>query len=169
MFCTRCGNQAEKSGALFCPFCGGKFVVLQPSAPKPSNVENPVRGSGDSLKKREEVVFVPARCTASKEPFVIRFERRGINEWHAESAAAVDERRLRNPSFQDSQISGSLKIGAEYRCPHCRAGSIWVDSSCGDKISCWNGNQRSVVCPWCGTSAWLEKRKIAKLKGLADG
>lgn len=97
------------------------------------------------------VVIVVARCARSKKYFGIRFEERGRNKWFADWAFQMKETVARKEGYDRNTISGKLRFGEEYPgCPHCENKRL-VKCGCG-QVSCWDGKDGPVTCPWCGST-----------------
>jgi hypothetical protein len=160
MTCESCSNEVSAT-ANFCPFCG---VKLNPSERPQAQPEKSVASASG-----EENLLVTARCSQSKKPFLIRFERQGKSAWIARTATPLSEQRLRNPALQGTEIQGKIQISGEYPgCPHCGAGLLWLDKSCNSRVNCWNGADPNVSCPWCGSTGRIVKGAIGTLRGSAD-
>jgi hypothetical protein len=100
------------------------------------------------------VVVVLARCGQSREPFGIRFEEKGRGQWIADWAFDLEEGVAKREGYDRDAIKGTFGFAEDYPgCPTCRAGSCFK-CGCG-KVSCWDGVQRTVTCPWCGKTGTL--------------
>lgn len=112
------------------------------------------------------VVVVTARCKESQQTFGIRLEQRSEGHWIADWAFGLREAVARKEGYGPAGITGTFRFADAYPgCPHCRARSIFK-CSC-EKISCWNGEQRNVVCAWCGATIQLD-REIDALTVVGD-
>lgn len=110
------------------------------------------------------VAIVMSRCSGSKEGFGIRIERNSIKQWILTWAFAIKESIGKREGYGKSSISGPFVLAPTYSgCPHCQACSIFL-CGCG-KVACWNGERRSVTCPWCGLGGELS----GEIKSLDAG
>jgi hypothetical protein len=155
MVCGHCKNQITESRVRFCPFCGYELVSVQKSAPAASI------GAG-------EEALVPARCTTTKLPFIVRFHQTGPAAFIATSAFPVKEEHLRNPAFSGSQLRiKGYATGENYTgCPYCGSRGFWIDHSCGGRICCHDGHTVRAVCPWCGSMGNLTRVESVALRGM---
>ena len=166
MLCPRCGKNINDARARFCAYCGSP---MQP--PRAAIRPQSSHTGGDEARTAPavEMLLVPARCSQSRLPFLIRMKRSGPEEWLAIGTSAVAEERLRNPEFGGAQASGRLKISGDYPgCPHCQWRDFFLDQRCGGRISCCQPNADSTVCPWCGDYALMKKLGAASIKGLGE-
>jgi hypothetical protein len=95
-----------------------------------------------------EVSFVLARCSHGGQGFSIEFRRSGRGNWTATRAFEVSEQAAKRGGYEPAEISGTIEVSPAFSgCPHCRSVSFYL-CSCG-KVACWDGESRSVTCPWC--------------------
>jgi hypothetical protein len=162
--CKRCGATLV-SDARFCAKCG----TPTESSSGPSSFHR-VSAS------REAILIAGARCTATKKPFVIRFEQGVSGVWQARAAFAISERQLSNPAFSSDQVTSSASLSASYPgCPHCGsdprkefAGVSFVRCSCG-KLACSSGTIGvETLCPWCGRVGTLARHGPLPVVGMKD-
>lgn len=100
------------------------------------------------------IVIVTGRCSCSKGGFGIRLERGPDNRWLATWSFALKESLAKREGYDKAQISGSFSLEPSYPgCPHCQ-GHGFFKCGCG-KVACWNGESRTVTCPWCGQTGEL--------------
>jgi len=100
------------------------------------------------------VVIVMGRCGLSKQPFGIRVERRGANQWGATWAFAIKDAVAKKEGYASTRIEGQFVFDDSFPgCPHCGTGYFFV-CGCG-KLSCMKAGEREVTCPWCGQSGEL--------------
>jgi hypothetical protein len=101
------------------------------------------------MSELPHVVIVLARCRQSRHGFGIRFEQTQERRWEADWAFVLNEASARKEGYDRGEVTGDFAFTAAYPgCPHCRATGIFK-CGCG-KVACWDGEQRTVVCPWCG-------------------
>lgn len=104
--------------------------------------------------ERPNVVIVMARCSRGGQGFGIRFEEKGRGDWIADWAFGVQGAAAMREGYDQGDITGAFGFDVAYPgCPHCHALSIF-QCVCG-KIACWNGDHRTVTCPWCGATIEL--------------
>jgi hypothetical protein len=102
-----------------------------------------------------KVVIVLSRCSQSRRPFGIRFEERAVGQWLADWAFSLKDDAARREGYDRSTLAGTFGFEADFPgCPSCRAKSCFK-CGCG-KVGCWDGQQPTVICPWCGTTGRLE-------------
>ena len=96
------------------------------------------------------VVVVLARCRITRQLFGIRIEEKYPTQWLADWAFSIHEKQAKKEGYGNSQIRGSFGVDmAVYPgCPNCQAPGFFK-CSCG-KLGCWDGESRTVTCPWCG-------------------
>lgn len=112
-------------------------------------------GHSASRAGLRSIVIVCARCGHTANGFGIRFERSGEARWSATWAFPLKESSARREGYDRSEISGTIQLDPSYPgCPHCSQAAIVRCGSCG-KVSCWNGEERVVTCPWCKRQAEL--------------
>lgn len=105
---------------------------------------------------KPDVVIVMARCSHEKIGFGIRFEKKEQNAWFADWTFAIKESNARKERYDKNIISGSIILDPHYPgCPYCKSMNI---VSCGrcNKVSCYDGKQKTVVCPWCNNESKIE-------------
>jgi hypothetical protein len=165
LVCGRCGNGPVR-GAGFCTKCGAPIE----SSPAGTSARHAVRTS------REAILVAGARCTATRNPFAIRFEQGVSGIWQACAAFAISERQLSNPAFSSAQVASSASLSPNYPgCPHCGgdprkefAGVSFVRCSCG-KLACSAGIiGTEAVCPWCGRVGILARHGPLPVIGMKD-
>jgi hypothetical protein len=100
------------------------------------------------------VVIVIGRCNRSKQGFGIRFERASASQWTATWAFPIRDAVAKREGYASSQISGAFAFDSGYPgCPHCQTRGIFK-CACG-KVACWDGESKTVTCPWCGVRGEL--------------
>jgi hypothetical protein len=165
LVCERCGYGRVRD-ARFCTKCGASFE----SSPDGTSARHAVRTS------REAIFLAPVRCTATKQPFAIRFEQGDRGIWQACAAFPISERQLSNPTFSSDQVTSSATISSSYPgCPHCGAdprkelaGVSFVKCSCG-KLACSTGIiGAETVCPWCDRLGILARHGSLPVFGIKD-
>jgi hypothetical protein len=113
------------------------------------------------------IVIVTARCSRSKQCFGIRLERQAAGHWAATWSFALKESVAKREGYDKFQISGLFSLLADYPgCPHCQGRGFFLCGRCS-KVGCWNGEGRSVICPWCGQPGELAG-EISSLESGAD-
>lgn len=109
-------------------------------------------------RSRRRITIVLARCSKTREPFAIRFEPRGSDQWTATWTFAIRESSARREGYEGQEIAGSFDFDPAYPgCPHCHGRQIFR-CACAERgrVGCWNGKENSVTCPWCGRTSRLE-------------
>ena len=118
------------------------------------------------MSQPPKVVIVLARCSRNREPLGIRFEEQAAGRWLGNWAFAVKATTAKKEGYDRSEIRGGIELAPAYpRCPHCQAASIYK-CACG-QVACWDGESRTVTCPWCGATGEL-RGHIASLSGGSD-
>src|SRR5205823_6141249 len=70
-------------------------------------------------------------------------------------AFAMKEAAARREGYDQGEIHGTLGFDASYPgCPHCGAHGLLKCSHCG-KVGCWDGQEGTMTCPWCGATGRL--------------
>ena len=106
-------------------------------------------------KKIDTELIVTARCRASKRTFGIRFEKHASNHWVGTWAFPVLERNTGKAVQDRLGIAGTISLADSYRgCPHCESSQL-LKCECGG-VACWDGDTKSVICPWCETAGVVE-------------
>ena len=142
---------------------------MRPDTPDSSPARSATQNSGAPGARPAPALLIPARCSKSREPFLVRIVEKKSGLWTAVSAAAIAEARLRNPEFQSSQASGRLKIGEEYEgCAHCKQRGLFLHEECDSRLSCCAPGDNSVICGWCGASIPVKIADTAKVRGIGD-
>jgi TerY-like protein len=112
------------------------------------------------------IVVVMSRCSRSKQGYGIRFERKAANQWVATWSFAVKDSVAKREGYEKAEMSGSFTLGDGFPgCPHCSAHGFF-HCGCG-KLGCWNGESRTVTCPWCAQHGELGG-EITSLDGGTD-
>jgi hypothetical protein len=118
------------------------------------------------VRNLPNVVIVMARCSRSGQGFGIRFEEKARSQWIADWAFAIKEAVARKEGYDRGEITGTFGFATAYPgCPHCHAPSIF-QCSCG-KVACWDGERRTVTCPWCKVTVELDSQ-IERLSAGRD-
>ena len=113
-----------------------------------------------------DVVVVMARCSQTRQGFGIRFEEKAPGQWIADWAFAIKEAVARKEGYDCGEITGAFGFDPAYPgCPHCGAMNIF-GCNCG-KVACWDGERRTVTCPWCGGTGKLSDH-IQRLSAGGD-
>ena len=106
------------------------------------------------MNEMPQVVIVMARCSGSKQSFGIRFEEKARGQWAADWAFAVKETSASKEGYDRGKVTGNFWFDDGYPgCPYCRVRSIFR-CGCG-KVACWDGERRTVTCPWCNGAGEL--------------
>jgi hypothetical protein len=164
LVCKHCGSSRLRD-ARFCTKCG---------APTESSSE--ASSSQRVSVSREAILIAGARCTATRQPFAIRFEQGVSGIWQACFAFAISEHQLSNPGFSSDRVMSSASLSPSYPgCPHCVAdprkefaGVSFVRCSCG-KLSCSTGIIGAEnLCPWCDRVGFLAKYDDLRVTGIKD-
>lgn len=100
------------------------------------------------------VLVVPALCGGRKRLFGVRMEEQGTGYWAATWAFPLREDVAKREGYEARALEGSFGFESGYPgCPYCEAGSFYV-CGCGTVV-CWNGDDRVVTCPSCGSTGEL--------------
>ncbi len=164
LVCKHCGS-VRASNTKFCTKCG---VPIESSSNVASSSDN-VRAS------REAILVAAARCTATREPFAIRFEQGRGGIWQACSTFTISERQLSNPAFSSNEVTSSALSPNYPGCPNCGAdprkefaGVSFIKCSCG-KLACSAGViGAETLCPWCGRVGPLTRHGPLLVLGIKD-
>lgn len=114
------------------------------------------------------VVIVVGRCCRQRLLYGMRLERQGDRQWMATWAFPLQERTATREHYDQTRIEGSFAILPTYPgCPHCQSRSFFRCGSC-QRVSCWDGERRSVTCPWCSVSGELSSGAIQSLEAGTD-
>ncbi len=114
------------------------------------------------MDQRPNVVIVLARCGKEKKSFGLRFEETTPGTWTADWAFAIPEAQAQREGYDLGEIKGNFAFASTYPgCPHCGGQSV-LKCSCG-KVSCWDGQQKKIICPWCGAQGEI-KGKVDSLR-----
>lgn len=98
-------------------------------------------------------VVALSRCSHTKKLYGIRLEQQG-DKWVCTWAFPIQEKTARNEKYGEARITGTIINGDEYPgCPYCRAIGF-VRCFCG-KLTCWDGEQSTIECAWCGESGTI--------------
>jgi hypothetical protein len=112
------------------------------------------------------IVIVMARCSRSKQGFGIRLERREGDAWFATWAFAIKDAAAKREGYEKTRIDGRFWMDSAFPgCPYCSAHGF-CGCGCG-RLACWDGESRTVACPWCGRTAELTG-EITSLDGAGD-
>lgn len=113
-----------------------------------------------------EVVIVLARCSVDRQGFGMRYARLDSRVWSLTWAFAIKERVASREGYDRTTIRGEFVTSSEYPgCPHCGRGAFFR-CGCG-RVACWDGESRSVTCPWCGSTGELSG-VLSSLEGGGD-
>jgi len=106
--------------------------------------------SNDSSETQApEAKILLSKCCKHNKIFGIRVEKRE-NDWIRTWAFRISESSAAREGFDRTKITGSLQASSEFPgCPHCGAHGLFL-CACG-KISCFDGESKSVLCYWCDT------------------
>lgn len=102
------------------------------------------------MDDRPHVMIVLARCSRRAEgaAFGMRFEEKQRGYWEADWAFAIKETSAKREGYDRGKISGHFLFATAYPgCPHCGTKCIF-QCGCG-KVGCWDGESKTVTCPWC--------------------
>ncbi len=95
------------------------------------------------------IVIVMGRCSQSKRPFGIRFERHGSDHWGATWAFAIKDAVAKKEGYEKTRMEGRFSFDDCFPgCPHCATHHFFV-CACG-RLSCMKAERGQVTCPWCG-------------------
>lgn len=99
------------------------------------------------------VAILGARCSSNATGFGIRIERQSEREsaWNLTWAFALSDSLAQKEGYDHMRLQGEFQFGRSYPgCPHCKSISLFR-CSCS-RATCWNGESRTVRCPWCGVT-----------------
>src|SRR5712692_2548867 len=88
--CRGCGHTANQAEARFCSRCGSPLTADTNSKRRKTKGA----ATGGELARPEAVSMCRARCSRSKQPFIIKFEQRDRGTWFARSSWEVSEKRV---------------------------------------------------------------------------
>jgi hypothetical protein len=112
------------------------------------------------------VVIVLARCSRTRKPYCISFERTSAKEWTATWSFPIQEAAAARRNYASDRISGLITSGADFPgCPHCHNRGFFKEN-CG-KVGCWDGINDFITCPWCGAQGELRGR-ITDVDGTTE-
>ncbi|HEY9605898.1 MAG TPA: TerY-C metal binding domain-containing protein [Allocoleopsis sp.] len=101
-----------------------------------------------------KIVIVLTKCSFAKQSFGIRFEEKLSGQWVADWAFAIKESAAKREGYDRSKVAGTFGFDSAYPgCPFCKASGIFK-CGCG-KVACWDGEHRTVTCPWCGATSTI--------------
>jgi hypothetical protein len=169
-WCPGCGHLASSVGARFCSRCGRPLDTKLRSTPD-SKVDREAIAVEKS--KPEGLLICRARCSRSKQPFALKFERGARGIWFAKSSWIVAEKRIGSPIFSSGTIRGHFRKSDEYGgCPYCQ-NSLWRSCfKCNLGLGCLQYGSASYICPWCGASStpnWGKRSRSAiTIRGAKD-
>jgi hypothetical protein len=101
--CLGCGHTAIQAEAKFCSRCGGPLTAVANSKPKKPKG---AAATGRAHTIPEAVSMCRARCSRSKQPFIIKFEQRDRGTWFARSSWIVSEKRIESPFSIAARFKG---------------------------------------------------------------
>jgi hypothetical protein len=79
---------------------------------------------------------------------------------------AIKDSVAKREGYERAEMSGSFTLSDGFPgCPHCSAYGFFR-CDCG-KLGCWNGESRTVTCPWCSARIELGG-EITNLAGGTD-
>ena len=95
------------------------------------------------------VEVVLAQCGSITERlFGIRMEEGSPRNWAATWAFAISGGAARREGYGSTVLRGSFTVPDTFPgCPACGRNSIF-SCACG-RSSCWDGETKSLTCPWC--------------------
>ena len=145
--CLGCGHTPSRADAKFCSRCGRPLANADPKRRKTKDV---AATEGDQAAP-EAVSMCRARCSRSRQPFIIKFVQGSRGFWFARSSWVVSEKRIEGPIFESGTIRGRLVKHREYPgCPYC-PNDLWrYCFTCNRGFGCIERGSPSYVCPWCG-------------------
>ncbi len=101
------------------------------------------------------IVIATARCSSKLGMYGLRLERVSLSNWAVTWAFAIKEQAAKKEGYDQTRVMGSMSMAEAFPgCPHCRAKAFFKCGACG-KLGCWNGEDRTVTCPWCNTKTPL--------------
>ena len=161
--CKHCGS-TQLRDARFCTKCGA-----------PTESASDASSSHGVSASREAILVACARCTATKQPFAIRFEQVTGGIWQACATFAISERQLSNPAFASNEVTSTALSSGYPGCPHCGAdprkefaGVSFVRCSCGE-LSCSTAViGAETLCAWCDRVGTLMKLGPLPVSGMKD-
>jgi hypothetical protein len=112
------------------------------------------------------VVVVMAKCCKTRGGFGIRFERISPRQWSATWAFALKEGAAEREGYDRTEVTGAFVFDPLFPgCPHCRSRSFFR-CGCG-RVSCWSGDGKTVVCPWCSAAGEVSG-EVSRLSAGGD-
>ena len=119
------------------------------------------------MQESLKVVVVLARCSRTLQGFGIRFEQANAGQWSANWSFAIKLNSAKREGYDREAITGGFQFDPAYPgCPHCRAANVFK-CGCG-KVGCWDGESRTVTCPWCRSGGEL-RGYFESLSAAVDG
>lgn len=113
------------------------------------------------------VVVKVSRCSTNRQPFGVRLEEAGRNNWEVTWAFPVKESTAGKEGYDRSEIKGSFRVIDAYPgCPSCSAQALVLCANCG-KLGCWNPRNQMYRCPWCQSSG-LVQGEISSMRADQD-
>jgi hypothetical protein len=149
--CGHSGNVPESTVRVTCSKCVTRFPTQGNLAPPPA-----------ATPPSNSTAIVYCRCARSRRQFAIRFEQKDKGKWLATWAFSVDKSSEKHATADQNVITGDFDLDSSFPgCPHCHAKSAF-GCMCG-KLGCWDGEARTVTCPWCSVTGRLD----GKVEGLS--
>lgn len=148
MRCPACGHSPNRADAKFCSRCGQRLSKIRTPSRKVDEapeIERSMHGPEGGL------LLCRARCTKTKKPFAIRFERFMDGIWYARSSWEIDEKRVNAEVFSAASIIGKFKKHKDYPgCPYCGNSLFRTCFTCNSGLGCLAYLSPTYECPWCG-------------------
>lgn len=173
-FCTKCGTKLNDA-ITACPRCGAApFRGHSSSGSGAASEASAGTFQPATSHPSQEVFRALARCSLTKQPFLVKIRRLQKDSFLVLDASPIDEARSRNPSFRAGAIEGWGQFSQEYKgCPRCGDQRLLVCSCCGKGLAC-SGRPRDrklpriQTCPWCGQTGLKMKATKLRLRASAD-
>jgi hypothetical protein len=105
--------------------------------------------------------FTHAKCSKTKKPFIIRFDKGADGKW-CMTYGLVPVQPTQNSGSTETMDFSRFRIGPQYKCPYCGNKTI-VECGCGS-IGCYDGKSETYYCHECNTSGKVSG-SIVSLKG----
>jgi uncharacterized protein YegL len=102
---------------------------------------------------RPRQVFLHACCSRTKQPYLMRFARRGDSDVYVALCAHQLETLDDEERGQSAQTINTAQLDGVPTCPYCEAQGV-CRCDCG-ALFCVSGTSEFVTCPTCGESGQL--------------
>ena len=104
--------------------------------------------------EKNKAIIILSKCSNKKGSFGIRVEEKSPGKWFADWAFAIQDTVAKKEGYDNVTIPSFDIENAYPGCPYCE-NKYYFQCSCNNKLSCWNGRDRTVTCGWCDHKAEL--------------